>query len=205
MLCEVALVEGVFAGAEAGFCGVVADVSQHAPEVLAVAQDGVEVVVLPKLPAFPDEWVDALCRPLFPRMDELLQMPPGARDDGGVDVVGHDDKGHDIHTLAIEMPHRIGDYRATLGPTERAVPAPFIEASLGSREESLAIFLLLARRPRVRVCRQPGIALPFEPDAKLRRERVGEVEIDKIKCAFLLPMREAILRPPPARLGIEKL
>ena len=151
MLCVVALVEGVFSGVKTGFCGVVADISQHTPEVFAVAQDGVEVVFLPKLPSFSDEWVDALCRPLFPRMDELLQMEPGARDDGGVDMVGHDDKCHDIHALPIEMPHRIGNDRAALGALQRAGSASFVEASLDSCEKSLVIFLFYLRCPRVRM------------------------------------------------------
>ena len=116
-------------------------------------------------------------------------------------MIRHDDRPFEFIPLPVEKMQRPGEDAAHLRPPQEARAVARIQPVLHPVDEFALIFRQHARRPRLRIQRQPAFAvlLPF---AELRRrQRIPQPPGDEISAARLLPMRQI----PPVLRDVRRL
>jgi len=121
-----------------------------------------------------------------------------------MDVIRHNDRSDKREALAIEMAQRMIDNFCVIVLSKDARTVASIEPALDRSGEAPVILLLSLRIPRFAM-KSPSCGaflLPACPQTS--RDGISQSKSDEVCRAFLLPMRQEILREPNLLVRVEE-
>ena len=198
---------------EAGFLGVLADVSPEAFKGSAVADEVVEAFVLPESAAAAGQLVDLTRSMALPRSGDAADRMVRGRGEEGVDVIRHDRVVAELIALAVEVVKGAFDDGGMRRMAQEAGPVTGVEKVVEllaeAAEIGAAVGLVELREDVGEIAGGGGEAVK-QPDAAFvvpgvegfGRDGVGEAEGDEGNGLGLLPVGEAAAVVRDVLLGI---
>ena len=131
-LGEIAFPASERVGIQSGFDRIATDVAEDVAEVVAIANEAIKVVVLPKLAVKPEFLMDHACGASFPGEQHFLQQPIGVQHHEHMNVIRHDDIREQLVALLIEvlqrLDHCLADFRLAQDTGAVSFVQPLVDA-----------------------------------------------------------------------------
>ncbi len=152
------LVEGASAFPQLRFARIATDVANTVREVILMAREAVEVILLPERATRAEHFFDLPCAVPLLTVHHVFQRPRRVQDKQHLDMNRHDDPSNIGATFAIEIPERIVDMGAACWLTQRGRTMSLVQPSLRRTGEAAKIFLLDFHAPWLWMMREPCFA-----------------------------------------------
>ena len=117
----------VLAGTEAGFLGIVGDITPQVIELLGSSNEVIEALLVPEASLLPECAVDLRRREFFPGKTLLFYVRLAKQTHEQMDMRWHDHEIAQLVPLAVKVPQAVGDDRGQLGPFQDACAVAPIE------------------------------------------------------------------------------
>ncbi len=173
---------------------IATDVARTTPEVRLVADQAVEIVLLPQGSAPSIDPINLARGEALPSLHDCLQCKCSGDRKQDVHVVRHDHPGMLSMTLALEMRKSMANESSHIAVAQNARTMVSVEPPFNPLRKSPHIFSFDPRSPRPWIESKPSFLLRLPLEDPILRERVMQPERDEICGTGLLPVRKPVLR-----------
>ncbi len=175
---------------QAGFLGIIANVSNDPIEMLGIPDNRIVTLLLPQSPPAADSFVDLSSRVSFPAFRDRIEFMARQRSHDDVHMVGHHRTGAEMEALAVEFRQGAHDPTGVLRLCEPAFPVTPIQPLFLSPGDQLGILAPVLIGSGFWMFPFPGGFGSGDFTEAHRGQGVSQPKGHKIRRSVLTPVRQ---------------